>query len=85
MSPAGKDNETVAFGTGNYTNSERDKFTTVDARFAVASDNWTLALVGKNVTDQKFLQEVIPAPEFGGAFIHPGSERRVSVEVGYKF
>jgi iron complex outermembrane receptor protein len=80
-----QDNETVAFGTGNYTNSERDKFTTVDARFAVASDNWTLALVGKNVTDQKFLQEVIPAPEFGGAFIHPGSERRVSVEVGYKF
>ena len=40
---------------------------------------------GKNVTDEKFLQEVIPAPEFGGAFIHPGAERRVSIEVGYKF
>ena len=35
--------------------------------------------------DEKFLQEVIPAPEFGGAFIHPGAERRVSIEVGYKF
>ena len=44
-----------------------------------------IALVGKNVTDEKFLQEVIPAPEFGGAFIHPGAERRVSIEVGYKF
>jgi iron complex outermembrane receptor protein len=70
---------------GNYTNSERDKFGTVDARFGVASDSWTLALVGKNVTDEKFLQEVIPAPEFGGDFIHPGAERRVSIEVGYKF
>lgn len=80
-----QNNNTVAFLPGNYTNSERDKFGTVDARFGVASDQWTIALVGKNVTDEKFLQEVIPAPEFGGAFIHPGAERRVSIEVGYKF
>jgi iron complex outermembrane receptor protein len=80
-----QNNETVKFFTGNFTNSERDKFTTVDARVAFASDTWTVALVGKNVTDEKFLQEVIPAPEFGGAFIHPGSERRLSVEVGYRF
>ena len=80
-----QNNNTVAFLPGNYTNSERDKFGTVDARFGVASDHWNIALVGKNVTDEKFLQEVIPAPEFGGAFIHPGAERRVSIEVGYKF
>ena len=80
-----QNNETVAFGTANLTNAERDKFGTVDARFGMASDQWSLALVGKNVTDERFLQEVIPAPEFGGAFIHPGAERRVSVELGYKF
>lgn len=80
-----QDNETVAFGTANLTNSERDKFGTVDARFGVASDHWSVALVGKNVTDERFLQEVIPAPEFGGAFIHPSAERRMSLEVGYKF
>jgi iron complex outermembrane receptor protein len=80
-----QNNETVAFGTANLTNSERDKFGTVDARFAMVSDRWSVALVGKNVTDERFLQEVIPAPEFGGAFIHPGAERRVSVQVGYKF
>ena len=78
-------NNTVAFLPANYTNSERDKFGTVDARFGVASDHWSVALVGKNVTDERYLQEVIPAPEFGGAFIHPGTERRVSIEVGYKF
>ncbi|MEZ5514238.1 MAG: TonB-dependent receptor [Steroidobacteraceae bacterium] len=80
-----QDNETVAFGTGNYTNGERDKYSTLDARVAVRNDNLTVAVVAKNLTDTKFLQEVIPAPEFGGAFIHPGSERRLSVEVGYKF
>jgi iron complex outermembrane receptor protein len=80
-----QNNETVAFGTANFTNAQRDRFNTVDARVAVASDTWTFALVGKNVTNTKWLQEVIPAPEFGGAFIHPGTERRLSFEVGYKF
>lgn len=80
-----QNNETVAFGTGNYTNSRRKSYSTVDMRLAMASDAWSVALVGKNVTSTKWLQEVIPAPEFGGAFIHPGTERRFSVEVGYKF
>jgi iron complex outermembrane receptor protein len=80
-----QNNETVKFFTGNFTNSERDKYQTIDARFALVSDSWTLAVVGKNLADTKFLQEVIPAPEFGGAFVHPGSERHLSVEVGYKF
>ena len=80
-----QNNETVKFFTGNFTNSERDKYQTLDARLAFVSDSWTLALVGKNITDTKFLQEVIPAPEFGGAFVHPGSERHLSVELGYKF
>ncbi len=80
-----QNNETVKFFTGNFTNSERDKYQTLDARLAFVSDSWTLAVVGKNITDTKFLQEVIPAPEFGGAFVHPGSERHLSVELGYKF
>jgi iron complex outermembrane receptor protein len=80
-----QNNETVKFFTGNFTNSERDKYQTVDARLALVSDTWSLALVGKNITDTKFLQEVIPAPEFGGAFVHPGTERRLTVELGYKF
>jgi iron complex outermembrane receptor protein len=80
-----QNNETVKFFTGNFTNSERDKYQTLDARLAFVSDSWTLAVVGKNITDTKFLQEVIPAPEFGGAFVHPGTERHLSVELGYKF
>lgn len=80
-----QNNETVAFGTANFTNAERDRYSTVDARVAIVNDNWTFAAIGKNITNEKWLQEVIPAPEFGGAFIHPGTERRWGVEVGYRF
>lgn len=83
-----QDNQTIQAGgfvPGNYTNTERDEYDTIDARFGVASDNWTLAFIGRNILDEKYLQEVIPAVEFGGSFIHPGSERRWSVEVGYRF
>ena len=80
-----QNNETVAFGTANYTNGRRNAYTTIDTRLGFANDQWMFALVGKNVTSTKYLQEVIPAPEFGGAFIHPGTERRFSLELGYKF
>ncbi len=80
-----QDNPTLFGVPGNFSNSQRDKFSTIDARVAMASDNWTIALVAKNLTDERFLQEVIPAPEFGGDFIHPSALRRFSLEVGYKF
>lgn len=80
-----QDNPTLFGLPGNFTNSQRDKYQTVDARIAVVNDSWTLALIGKNITDTKYLQEVIPAPEFGGDFIHPSAERRLALEVGYKF
>ena len=70
---------------GDYTRAKRDAFDTVDARLAVGNDHLTIALVGKNIADKHWLQEVITAPEFGGSFIHPGSERRLMVEFGYKF
>ena len=38
-----------------------------------------------NVTDKKYLNEVIPAIEFGGSFISPGGRRQFGVEVGASF
>jgi iron complex outermembrane receptor protein len=72
-------------GRADYSQMQRDTYSTVDARFALTSDKWSVALIGKNVTNEKYLQEVIMAPEFGGAFIHPSALRRLSLEVGYKF
>lgn len=74
-----------ALGLADYQRMQRDDYQTIDARIAFGAEHWTVAIVGKNVTDEKWLQEVIVAPEFGGSFIHPGSERRVGAEVSYRF
>ena len=40
---------------------------------------------GTNIFDEDHLEEVIPAPEFGGSFIHAGTQSRFGVEATYKF
>ncbi|MBU2876065.1 MULTISPECIES: TonB-dependent receptor [Aliiglaciecola] len=69
----------------NFNNAKRDSFFTVNARIALEADNWTLAIYGKNITDEEYLQEVIPAPEFGGSFIHPSALAEYGVEFAYNF
>jgi len=78
----------VFFGPGldsNLSKARRDSYDTIDARLGFGNDNWLFTLWGKNLTDENYLQEVIPAPEFGGSFIHPSSLRAYGVEVTYTF
>jgi iron complex outermembrane recepter protein len=35
--------------------------------------------------DEEFVAEVILAPEFGGGFVSPGTQRRAGVELSYSF
>jgi iron complex outermembrane receptor protein len=72
-------------GIGDYSRARRDPFTLLDARIGVSSERLSFTLYGKNLGDEKHLEEVIVAPEFGGSFIHPGSQRRIGVEVGIRF
>ena len=72
-------------GTGNFVNSRRDSFFTLDMRAGIQSDNWSLIAFAQNLTDENILEEVIPAPEFGGSFLAPGAQRRFGVEASYKF
>ena len=44
-----------------------------------------MTLWGRNMTDEEYLQEIIPAPEFGGSFIHDSPGRSYGVEMSYKF
>ena len=53
-------------------------FTNLNAR-------WAVSVFGSNLNDEKYLEEVIPAPEFGGSFDHPGSQRRYGVELQFRF
>ena len=82
----------IGFGAGSaplgiaeYSVSRRDAYSLVDLRLGVSGDSWTLTLFGTNLTDEKYLEEVIPAPEFGGSFDHPGSQRRYGVELQFRF
>ncbi len=72
-------------GTSDWSLSRRDSYETLDVRLGVRSGNWTVTAVGSNITDESFLEEVIAAPEFGGSFIHPGTESRWGVEFTYSF
>ncbi len=47
--------------------------------------NFKITGFARNLFDKKYLNEVIPAIEFGGSFISPGQRRQIGVEVGYKF
>ena len=69
----------------NYSVAKRDAYQLVNLRAGVSADQWSVVAFIKNAFDQQYLEEVIPAPEFGGSFIHPGTERRVGVEATLKF
>jgi len=74
-----------ALGTAEYSVAQRDAYATVNLRAGLQGENWSVTAFASNLTDEKYLEEVIPAPEFGGSFDHPNARRRVGVEVGFSF
>lgn len=54
-------------------------------RVGLRGDRWSVTAFARNLTDEEFIAEVILAPEFGGAFVAPGTQRRAGVEVSYRF
>ncbi len=72
-------------GIADFSSSQRDAYETIDVRVGIRGEKWTLTGFAANITDEKYLEEVIPAPEFGGSFDHPGSQRRYGVEVSFRF
>jgi iron complex outermembrane receptor protein len=72
-------------GTANYTRTERDAFNVLNLRAGIESKHWSVTAFANNVLDEEWLAEVIPAPELGGAFVAPGSQREIGVELGIRF
>jgi len=73
------------FGIAEYDIAQRDAFSIVDLRMGIGNERWTLTGFATNLTDENYLEEVIPAPEFGGNFNHPGTERRYGLELSYRY
>ncbi len=69
----------------DFSKASRDAFSTINARIAFESEFWKIAIWGKNIGDEEYLQEVIPAPEFGGSFIHPSAQASYGIDVTYQF
>ena len=63
----------------------RDPYELVDFRASLVGENLTITLWGRNVTDEKYLAEVIPAPEFGGSFIHEAPYATYGLDIKYNF
>ena len=73
------------FGISNYKKNRRDDFDTFDLRVSLEGTSWIVTAWGANITDEEYLEEVIPAPEFGGSFNHPAIARTYGVDLTYRF
>ncbi len=75
----------ASVGNAVYDVNQRKAFGVLDLRFGLEGERWKAALFANNFLDRKYLNEVIPAIEFGGSFISPGARRLWGLELGYKF
>jgi iron complex outermembrane receptor protein len=73
------------FGPSDYANTQRDSYYTVNLRGGISGENWSIVAWSRNVTDEDYLEEIIPAPEFGGSFIHDSAGRVSGVDFTYSF
>ncbi len=72
-------------GNANYDRARRKTFDVLNLRAGIEGETWSLTAFANNVLDEKFINEAIPAIEFGGSFISPGQRRVIGVEAGFKF
>ncbi|KPF64383.1 TonB-dependent receptor [Porphyrobacter sp. AAP60] len=72
-------------GDADYTVAQRDAFGVMDLRIGFEGEQWSITAYAENLFNEKYLNEVITAVEFGGSFISPGARQRFGVELGYKF
>ena len=73
------------FGESNFDNQRRDDYWKMNLRAGIAGENWSIMAWSQNVTDEEYLEEVIPTPEFGGSFAHDTVGRVSGVDFTYNF
>lgn len=71
--------------TQDMSKATRDAYDTLNARISFDAENWGVTIWGRNITDETYLEEIIPAPEFGGSFIHPGAKDSYGIDFNYRF
>ena len=69
----------------DFSRAQRDDYGTLNLRVGLEAENWSLAVWGRNITDEQYLEEIIPAPEFGGSFNHQAAADAYGAEFSYRF
>ncbi len=72
-------------GDANYKLTQRSAFGVFNLRAGFEGKNWKVMGFASNLFDKRYLNEVIPAIEFGGSFISPGARRTIGAELTFKF
>ena len=75
----------LGFGEGDFSKQYRKPYETFDARLGLESDQWSVTAWSHNLTNKKYLEEIIPSPEFGGSFIHDSYGRSYGLSLAYRF
>ncbi len=73
------------FITQDFSQTQRDAYDTINLRIGLEGERWSATVWGKNIGDEEYLEEIIPAAEFGGSFIHPAATATYGVELKYSF
>ncbi len=76
-----------AFGDpyANYDRTQVEGYGLANLRAGIRTEQYSVTAFAKNLTDEEYIAEVILAAEFGGAFVTPGTQRRVGVEFQWYF
>jgi len=71
----------------NFASHKRDTFMLANLRvgFEAQDGRWGITGEVRNLLDDDYVEEVIPAPEFGGSFVHVGRDRTWAIEAVYRF
>lgn len=75
----------AAVGDADYSVTRRDAFGVLDLRLGLEAARWKVSAFANNAFNRRYLNEVIPAIEFGGSFSSPGARALYGVELGVKF
>jgi iron complex outermembrane receptor protein len=77
----------VLFGglATSYSKTKVDAYGITNLRVGVGGENWKVTAFARNLFDEEYVGEVIMAPEFGGAFVTPGTYRTAGVEFQWDF
>lgn len=75
----------AGFGQGNFSKQFRKPYAATNINLSVQAESWDIGVWSTNLFNKKYLAEVIPAPEFGGSFIHDSYGRTFGVRASYRF